>query len=110
MTLCVLSSKTLNFLICKVENNVPAMRKLVKIREADTYKPVSWLLLACCRIINTTIIIITVTIILPAVIGAQITNYFCPHYYSGSVLVSYIAVGSRQAHIPASSSCQGSAG
>ena len=75
MTLCVLSSKTLNFLICKVENNVPAMCKLVKIREADTYKPVSWLLLACCRIINTTIIIITVTIILPAVIGAQIATF-----------------------------------
>lgn len=53
------------------------MRKLLKMREADTYKPVGWLPLACYKIINITIIIITVTIILPAVIRTQIATFVC---------------------------------
>lgn len=76
VTLSILSSWILDFLICKVENTVPAMCKVVKITEDAACKPVSWLLLACCKYLtNMTVFIITVTIILPIAIRAQITIF-----------------------------------
>lgn len=76
VTLSILSSWILDFLICKVENTVPAMCKVVKITEDAACKPVSWLLLAGCKYLtNMTVFIITVTIILPIAIRAQITIF-----------------------------------